>query len=202
MNFQAIRNARKAAGVTQEQLAEVLGINRATLSKYETGVIEPSVSQLKTIAAALRIDFYVLANEIGNEWFDAGFEFAEEGSDIIDALVHEKHKKVGYSFSEEEGQLITAFSSLNPSGQTEAVKRVSELTEIPRYQRSDAQDAAKGTEDTSLPAETPINGSGSPTEGKIKPCTNVQSIDKMNLDGYTEKYKKGAAGTVSPLKVL
>ena len=76
MNFQAIRNARKAAGVTQEQLAEVLGINRATLSKYETGVIEPSVSQLKTIAAALRIDFYVLANEIGNEWFDAGFEFA------------------------------------------------------------------------------------------------------------------------------
>ena len=137
MNFQAIRNARKAAGVTQEQLAEVLGINRATLSKYETGVIEPSVSQLKTIAAALRIDFYVLAN-----------------------------KKVGYSFSEEEGQLITAFSSLNPSGQTEAVKRVSELTEIPRYQRSDAQDAAKGTEDTSLPAETPINGSGSPTEGK------------------------------------
>ena len=166
MNFQAIRNARKAAGVTQEQLAEVLGINRATLSKYETGVIEQSVSQLKTIAAALRIDFYVLANEIGNEWFDAGFEFAEEGSDIIDALVHEKHKKVGYSFSEEEGQLITAFSSLNPSGQTEAVKRVSELTEIPRYQRSDAQDAAKGTEDTSLPAETPINGSGSPTEGK------------------------------------
>lgn len=107
-----------------------------------------------------------MKNEIGNEWFDAGFEFAEEGSDIIDALVHEKHKKVGYSFSEEEGQLITAFSSLNPSGQTEAVKRVSELTEIPRYQRSDAQDAAKGTEDTSLPAETPINGSVSPTEGK------------------------------------
>nr|DAS67865.1 MAG TPA: Protein of unknown function (DUF1244) [Bacteriophage sp.] len=30
----------------------------------------------------------------------------------------------------------------------------------------------------------------------------MQSIDKMNLDGYTEKYKKGAAGTVSPLKVL
>ena len=73
MNFQAIRNARKAAGVTQEQLAEVLGINRATLSKYETGVIEPSVSQLKTIAAALRIDFYVLANEIGNEWFAIAF---------------------------------------------------------------------------------------------------------------------------------
>ena len=166
MNFQAIRNARKAAGVTQEQLAEVLGLKRATLSKYETGVKEPSVSQLKTIAAALRIDFYVLANEIGNEWFDAGFEFAEEGSDIIDALVHEKHKNVGYSFSEEEGQLITAISSLNPSGQPEAVKRVSELTEIPRYQRSDAQEAAKGTEDTSLPAETPINGSGSPTEGK------------------------------------
>ena len=41
-----------------------------------------------------------------------------------------------------------------------------------------------------------------PQRAKNKPCTNVQSIDKMNLDGYTEKYKKGAAGTVSPLKVL
>lgn len=109
MNFQAIRNARKAAGVTQEQLAEVLGINRATLSKYETGVIEPSVSQLKTIAAALRIDFYVLANEIGNEWFDAGFEFAEEGSDIIDALVHEKHKKLAIAFLKKRVSLSLPF---------------------------------------------------------------------------------------------
>lgn len=135
MNFQAIRKERKAAGITQEQLAEALGINRATLSKYETGVIEPSVSQLKAISAALGIDFYVLANEIGNEWFDAGFEFAEEGNHIIDALTYEKRKKIGYSFSEYENQLINAFSLLNPSGQQEAVKRVEELAEIERYQK-------------------------------------------------------------------
>ena len=63
-------------------------------------------------------------------------------------------------------RLLSAFDKLNPSGQTEAVKRVSELTEIPRYQRSDAQDAAKGTEDADLHAEVPINGSESPAEGK------------------------------------
>ena len=63
-------------------------------------------------------------------------------------------------------RLLSAFDKLNPSGQTEAVKRVSELTEIPRYQRSDTQDAAKGTTDADLPAEAPINGSESPAEGK------------------------------------
>lgn len=157
MNFQAIRKARKAAGVTQEQLAEVLGVNRATLSKYETGAIEPSVSQLKTIAAALRVDFYVLADEIGNEWFDEGFKFAAKGSDLLDAIIHEKRKKIGYNFSEEESQLINAFSSLNSAGRQKAIERIAELTEISRYQRSDMQNAAE---------ENTFSSSESPTDDK------------------------------------
>ena len=208
MNNQ-IRMARRNAGITQEQLSKSLGINRATLSRYESGEINPPASQLQRIADVLGVsadyllgvkhlkgilDYKVAATRdrildavkqtgLSNEEFcqklglpiDEWFKWKEASStsylehlpeismllDIPEDVLSGKDTVCPNST-----HLIAAFNQLNPSGQTEAVKRVSELTEIPRYQRSDAQDAAKGTEDTSLPAETPINGSGSPTEGK------------------------------------
>ncbi len=208
MNNQ-IRMARRNAGITQEQLSKSLGINRATLSRYESGEINPPASQLQRIADVLGVsadyllgvkhlkgilDYKVAATRdrildavkqtgLSNEEFcqklglpiDEWFKWKEASStsylehlpeismllDIPEDVLSGKDTVCPNST-----RLIAAFNQLNPSGQTEAVKRVSELTEIPRYQRSDAQDAAKGTEDTSLPAETPINGSGSPTEGK------------------------------------
>lgn len=54
MNNQ-IRTARKNAGITQEQLSKSLGINRATLSRYESGEINPPASQLQRIADTLGV---------------------------------------------------------------------------------------------------------------------------------------------------
>ena len=44
-----IRNKRKILGLTQEDLAVMIGIKRATLSRYETGVIDPPSSQVTKI---------------------------------------------------------------------------------------------------------------------------------------------------------
>lgn len=50
--------------MTQEQLAHTLGINRATLSKYESGAIDPPTSQIQSIAAALGVSpLYLLGDE-------------------------------------------------------------------------------------------------------------------------------------------
>ena len=50
-----IRAARKAAGMTQVQLAERTGITFQQLSKYERGVFEPRLAQLRTLAKSLRV---------------------------------------------------------------------------------------------------------------------------------------------------
>ncbi len=50
-----IREVRKAAKITQEELAKVIGITHATLSRYESGAIDPPTSQLQAIAAALKV---------------------------------------------------------------------------------------------------------------------------------------------------
>lgn len=54
-NFLKIREARKNAGLTQDQLAKTLGINRATLSRYESGEIDPPISQIQKISQALNV---------------------------------------------------------------------------------------------------------------------------------------------------
>ena len=58
MFYRLIKEARRRKKLTQEQLAEQLGVQRAVVSKYETGRITPSVKQAQKIAAVL--DFHLL----------------------------------------------------------------------------------------------------------------------------------------------
>lgn len=55
-----IKAARKAKGMTQADFAKALGLNRATISKYESGVVEPSFKQIKRMADVLGVQWYLL----------------------------------------------------------------------------------------------------------------------------------------------
>ena len=63
MSQNKIRTVRRAAKVTQDELAKQLGINRATVSKYENGEISLSLKMLRKIAAALHVDWTELVPE-------------------------------------------------------------------------------------------------------------------------------------------
>lgn len=52
---EAIEVARRAEGFTQEQLADIVGITQAALSRYEHGLREPSDETLAGIAEALGV---------------------------------------------------------------------------------------------------------------------------------------------------
>ena len=146
MDFSMLRKARKAAGITQKDLANALGINRATISKYESGTIEPSISQLKQIAEILQISWFdllpehergtymlanVIANGLGTDTGNDTAEFDEESELSYQSL---SLIRVG-----------DAFELLNEDGISEAVKRVEELTEIPKYQK--AEDTTDANQD-------------------------------------------------------
>ena len=51
-----LRKAREAAGMTQEQLAEKVGVIRQTISNIECGISMPSVPTAKAISEVL--DFH------------------------------------------------------------------------------------------------------------------------------------------------
>ena len=51
-----LKEARKAVGMTQSELAERLGIAKSTLSGYESGNSEPNVAMSAMLIDALGID--------------------------------------------------------------------------------------------------------------------------------------------------
>jgi transcriptional regulator with XRE-family HTH domain len=50
-----LREARRAAGLSQEELAKRAGIDRPTISVYEHGKREPNMSTLVKLARALGV---------------------------------------------------------------------------------------------------------------------------------------------------
>lgn len=83
-----LKNARKQKGLTQNKLAELIGVQRSVISKYESGLIEPSVAQIERMADALGVS---LENLLGLQSFDEKFS---QWNDRVSNL--KKYLKLAY----------------------------------------------------------------------------------------------------------
>lgn len=175
-----IYRARKKKKMTQEHLANLLGVKRSVISKYETGRVVPSVEQAQKISNFLDIPFLEL---LGLDPESDNISERELLENLI--LKHfSEHKDFDLSkldklyFFDENGlrfegdnalfdKLVLLFDSLNDDGRYEAVKRIEELTEIPRYRRQESPEplaAPPGDTDTPTPPEG-AEGPQTPPEG-------------------------------------
>lgn len=50
-----IKKARLMKGVTQSELAKEIGVSSVTVSKWENGLMSPTVTRLKTVADVLGV---------------------------------------------------------------------------------------------------------------------------------------------------
>jgi len=67
MNLGALIAARrKSLGLTQGELAEVVGIEQESMSRIETGMITPSLSRLLSLADALNCSIETLLRPASN----------------------------------------------------------------------------------------------------------------------------------------
>ena len=109
-----IRKNRLENGLTQKQLAELLGVATGTIQQYELNKREPRFETLKQLSTVLNFN---LLDALG-----AGLK---SPNNII------------CSKSDYKILLDTSFNKLNNLGKKEAVKRVEELAEIPKYTMPD-----------------------------------------------------------------
>lgn len=112
-NFQNIfRQLRISSGLTQSKIASRLGISRSTIGMYETGAREPDFDTLEKIADFFNVDTDYLLGRT-------------DKTTLLPETIGQ------YSQLNKMKHLL---SQLNEDGKQEAVKRVDELTCIPRYQ--------------------------------------------------------------------
>lgn len=149
MDHKRIQKARKRANLTQAQLAEILGVNRATISKYENGEITPPVEQLELMAKTFGITLGTLLeaetvivpgrlkiieiDDPTSTHIAYRIEAADEEAFAIGMQIFGE-AGVGPEYLVQE-RLRKAFDKLNVEGQVKAIERVEELTEIPKYQK-------------------------------------------------------------------
>ena len=82
-----IRRARKAAGMTQEELAAKAGMYKGSIAQYEQGLRNPKKEYIQKIASALGIryselDSNMLENDadLVNQAFDRGYQAGYEAA--------------------------------------------------------------------------------------------------------------------------
>lgn len=110
-----IRQKRKLAGITQEQLASLSGISVMSIRRYESDARVPTLEMLGTIANVL--------SSVASELVPPDQWKAITAIDAPNAEVNIQKKA-----------LDDAFSKLNEAGQRIAVERLLELAKIPDYQ--------------------------------------------------------------------
>lgn len=80
--------ARKRRGLSQEEVAETLGVSRQTISKWETGETLPDIRQSKRLAALYGVTLDELID------FDAGVREIQE---VIERTTEETSAKIDWT---------------------------------------------------------------------------------------------------------
>ncbi len=88
-----IQELRKSRKITQEKLAEMVGIGTPNISYFETGKFSPSIETLEKLAKALNVDIYELYMFKHLKTYE---EIKAELTDVINS--NEKVSRMLYKF--------------------------------------------------------------------------------------------------------
>ena len=103
---------RKLCGFTQQDIADILNLNRTTYTKYETGVSEPSFEILKKIVAIYGVDVNAI---LGQENFEKNLH------DFVMPM---------YNLTYSERELVGIYRMLSDEEKQELMNKARELKDI------------------------------------------------------------------------
>ena len=129
LNNGHLRELRIKAKYTQQEVADILGVTKSTISKYEKGLRGINSSRLEKLSELYKTEpIFILTGKTSKEWQDRIEK--EDGQ----AQEEERAYWEAVLLSNAVRSLTPLLDKLNDEGQKKAVERVEELTEIPKYQ--------------------------------------------------------------------
>lgn len=162
-----IRTVRQAKGMSQEELAQAVGLTKAAISRYEAGKRSPSYSQLRRIADTLGVHVFdlmdpdglldkskVLVRKSGQALSPDTVALPDELKDlaaggpryIYDKLTDEGKSLLLAQFSRINGakartRINTALDQMTPEGQSRVADYAEDI--LPRYRNTTSEDSAR-----------------------------------------------------------
>ena len=115
-----LKQHRELCRLTQQQVADILNINRTTYTKYETGVSEPSHEVLRKIVSVFGTDFNTI---LGDE------------SPFKKTVVQDPDLQL-YNLSDEEKMLVIAYRTMSDSDREKILGVAMEITKRSRKKKS------------------------------------------------------------------
>lgn len=183
-----IKEYRKLLKISQKELAERAGISLMSVRRYETNEREPRREVLDRIAYALNVDSselyppfalhhsrahavlnpIIVDDTVDPEWAQLHEKF--NNSTITREELKRYVEIIRQTANGAGDRMEKAMMLLNPAGKQEAVKRVEELTEIPKYQLTPGKSVITASEPTEADHHvTTAPDSETPSESKETP---------------------------------
>lgn len=63
-SFKTVKSYRKACGLSQQELAKLMGVRQQTISDWECGIFIPNMRNIQKMAQIFNVDFSVLAQDL------------------------------------------------------------------------------------------------------------------------------------------
>ena len=110
-------NARKKAGLAQEEVAEKLGVSRQTISKWELDETLPDIQQSKKLSRLYHLTLDELID------FDVELKEIEQA---IDSISEEKQKKIDWTglYGKKYPVLVTYQKQVDIDGYAERIREL------------------------------------------------------------------------------
>lgn len=142
-----IREYRKLAGLTQQELAQKTGISMMSIRRYERGERNPTYETISKIASALGVS----VTGLGVEATDYAYYPAELFGGISEKDLADLHQKFieffGETSPEESEEAAKKYenyvvkyvseylTTMNENGQTKVLNYTRDLAQLPKYQK-------------------------------------------------------------------
>lgn len=112
---QRLKLFRTSSGLTQQQVADVLGLDRSTYAYYESGKTTPDIKSVNKLLKIFNISYYELVDEPDPTAINVSDPSTESEEDNMHI----------YELSKAEKKLIVNFRVLSPNQQNDLLESIS-----------------------------------------------------------------------------
>ena len=113
---QRLKHFRTTSGLTQQQVADVLGLDRSTYAYYESGKTTPDIKSVNKLLKIFNISYYELMDETDPTTVSVSDPSVSD---------NDEDKLHIFDLSKSEKKLVIYFRVLSPNQQKELLKSIS-----------------------------------------------------------------------------